>query len=221
MPSEVVRVRWWRSRTDTAIATRPAKSLVITVTEPVTRDTAAGLVAHVGRVATTSPVVIDLTDIPEFDSEGAAAIVGLQEQLGPDRVTIVGFRQATARLVGAEDLAGPATPDIDPGAPTWIVRRLRAIAVVQTVDGVIATTDDLEPALTAALGQDAQIVVVDLRCSRLTRAGLQAIAFASSTAAINGQELLVVNVDGDTGERLRRAGLSGTTYVAPEPLAGS
>jgi hypothetical protein len=31
--------------------------------------------------------------------------------------------------------------------------------------------------------------------------------------------MLVVNVDADTGERLRRAGLSRTTYVAPEPLA--
>ena len=39
---------------------------------------------------------------------------------------------------------------------------------------------------------------------------------ASSTAAVRGQELLVVNVDVDTGERLRRAGLSATTYIAPE-----
>jgi hypothetical protein len=48
--------------------------------------------------------------------------------------------------------------------------------------------------------------------------GLQSIAFASSSAAVNGQELLVVNVDANSGERLRRAGLSATTFVAPEPI---
>lgn len=210
-------MRWWRSRQEPA-PSRRRESTVLAITEPVTRDTAAGLVARVGRMASTSPVVIDLTDIPEFDSEGAAAIVGLQEKLGPGRLTVVGFRQATARLVGADELEPPPAPPETLSGASWIVRRLRAIAVVQTADDRPVTTDDLEPALTAALGQDVQIVVVDLRGARLTRIGLQAIAFASSTAAVNGQELLVVNVDGDTGERLRRAGLSGTTFVAPEPL---
>jgi hypothetical protein len=59
---------------------------------------------------------------------------------------------------------------------------------------------------------------VDLRSARLTRSGLEAIAFASSSAALSGQELLVVNVDAGMGERLRHVGLSSTTYVAPEPL---
>jgi hypothetical protein len=64
----------------------------------------------------------------------------------------------------------------------------------------------------------AGIVVVDLRGAELTMNGLQSIAFASSSAAVNGQELLVVNVDANSGERLRRAGLSATTFVAPEPI---
>jgi CTP:molybdopterin cytidylyltransferase MocA len=95
---------------------------------------------------------------------------------------------------------------------------MRAISVVQGVDDQPVTTDDLEPVLEAALDTGTGIVVVDLRGARLTPVGLQAIAFASSAAAVNGQELLVVNVDAHTGEKLRHVGLSGTTYVAPEPI---
>lgn len=193
--------------------------LVLSVTDPVTRDTAAELVARVGRIAVGSKVVVDLTAIPAFDSDGAAALISLQESLGAERLTIVGFRQATARLVGADESTTPPqrTSDVSP----WVVRRLRAIAVVQSAGEAPASTDELEPALTAALEEEVGIVVVDLRGARLTRAGLQTIAFASSSAALHGQELLVVNADNDTAERLRRAGLSSTTYVAPEPLADS
>jgi len=191
---------------------------VLTVTQPVTRDTIPEIVARVGRMASSSRVVIDLTAIPEFDSDGAAALVGLQEAYGPDRVTVVGLRQATARIVGISDtlLATPPQPRIGSG---WVIRKLRAISVVQGADDQPVTTDDLEPVLEAALDTGTGIVVVDLRGARLTPVGLQAIAFASSTAAVNGQELLVVNVDAHTGEKLRHVGLSGTTYVAPEPLA--
>jgi anti-anti-sigma regulatory factor len=192
--------------------------LVLSVTDPVTRDTAAALVARVGRIAADHRVVIDLTAIPAFDSDGAAALVGLQESLGADRLTIVGLRQATARLVGSDD----ATPEPvrDQESP-WLVRRLRAIAVVQTADERPVTMDGMEAAIVAAMDEAVGIVVVDLRGARLTRQGVQTIAFASSGAALRGQELLVVNVDADTGERLRRAGLSATTYVAPEPLGDS
>lgn len=190
------------------------------MTDPVTRETAPDLVARVGRIASTDRVVIDLTAIPDFDSEGAAALVGLQESYGPQRVTIVGLRQATARLVGIDELSVVQTPDqrADNG---WAVRRLRAISVVQAVGRQGTTTDDLEPVLDEALATGAGIVVVDLRGAELTRTGMEAIAFASSTAAVNGQELLVVNVDAQTGDRLRRAGLSSTTYVAPQPLLDS
>jgi len=193
---------------------------VLTVTDPVTRETASELVARVDRLASTDRVVIDLTAIPDFDTEGAAALVGLQESYGPQRVTIVGLRQATARLVGIDELTVVGTPGqrADQG---WVVRRLRAIAVVQAIGERRSTTDDLEPALDEALATGSGIVVVDLRGSELTRPGMDAIAFASSTAAVNGQELLVVNVDAQAGERLRHAGLSATTFVAPEPLLDS
>jgi anti-anti-sigma regulatory factor len=210
----VLRWSWTRAG---SMATREPQTLVLTVTDPVTRATAGALVARVGRIAGSNPVVIDLTAIPEFDSDGAAAIIGLQESFGSGRIGVVGFRQAAARIIGADEFEA-VDPPTDGDQSGWVVRRLRAIAVVQPDELRAVTTDDLEPAVTAAIETRAGIVVVDLRGVRLTRAGLQTIAFASSTAALNGQELLVVNVDEQTGERLRRAGLSRTTYVAPEPL---
>ena len=191
--------------------------MVLTVTDPINRQTASDLVATVDRLASSSRVVLDLTAIPDFDTDGAAALVGLQESYGPERVTIVGLRQATARLVGIDEIILSQAPEqrVDSG---WVVRRLRAISVVQTVDNAQRTTDDLEPVLDQALATGAGIIVVDLRNAQLTRAGLQAIAFASSHAALNGQELLVVNVDASTSDKLRTAGLSATTYVAPEPI---
>lgn len=209
-------MRWRRSRAH-APAVGERQPLVLTVTEPLTRETAPDLVAKVDRIATSSRIVIDLTAIPDFDSDGAAAIVGLQESYGADRLTVVGMRQATSRIIGVDDLAviSAAALDSDTG---WAVRKLRAISVVQAEDDRHVSTDDLEPVLESAIATGADIVVVDLRGAELTAAGLQAIAFASSEAALSSQELLVVNVDTLSGERLRRAGLSGTTYVAPEPL---
>lgn len=207
-------MKWRRRSAPTGVLEAP-QPVVFAVTEPVTRETAAGLASRVDRLAANAPVVIDLTGIPSFDSDGAAVLVGLQESYGEERLTIVGLRQATARLVGSDDVQPDAgTP---PAAATWVVRRLRAIAVVQTDDDRPATPDGLEAAVTSALDEQVGIVVVDLRNAALTRSGLQAIAFASSQAAVRGQELLVVNVDDDTAEQLRHTGLSATTYLAPAP----
>ena len=214
----MILVRWWRSRAQATPRHEPQPT-VLTVTDPVTRDTARELLARVDRLASANRVVIDLTAIPDFDTEGAAALVGIQESYGPERVTIVGLRQATARLVGIDDLT-VLHPNDQREESGWVVRRLRAISVVQTVDSHGRTTDDLEPVLEEAVATGAGIIVVDLRAAELTRAGLEAIAFASSAAALNGQELLVVNVDADASDRLRHAGLSATTYVAPEPMIG-
>jgi anti-anti-sigma regulatory factor len=213
----VARARWRRTRTS-ALPTQPADPLVLSITEPVTRDTAPGIVARVNRLASGSPVVIDLTAIPGFDTDGTSALVNLQESLGAGRVTIVGLRQATARLLGsAESVPQPRQLATSP----WVVRRLRAIAVVQPAGDGPTSTDLLGPALTAALDEGVGIVVVDLRGAWLSVGGVDEIAFASSSAALHGQELLVVNADAITAERLRTAGLSSTTYVAPEPLPDS
>jgi anti-anti-sigma regulatory factor len=194
--------------------------MILAITEPVTRDTAPDIVTRVGRMAANQRVVVDLTGIPAFDSDGATAIVGLQESFGGDRVTIVGFRQATARLMGSHqiDLTATEPSTADTADDDWTLRRLRAIAVIQLAPGATGSTRGLEEAVTSALDDVVSIVVIDLRGVRLESEGLDVIAFASSRAALGGQELLVVNVDDETAERLRTAGLSATTFVAPAPL---
>jgi anti-anti-sigma regulatory factor len=203
----------WRLARSRGVDTVVADPLVLTITDPVTSETAEQLVSRVGRLAEHNRVVVDLTAIPAFDTDGAEAIVGLQEQMA-ERVTIVGFRQATARLTGT-DLTAPEEPAEH---EQWVTRRKRAIAVVHPAEGDPASTDHLEPSLVAALATDVGIVVVDLRGAVLTDRGVETIAFASSSAALRGMELLVVNADADAAARLRMAGLSATTYVAPEPL---
>ena len=212
-------MRWRRGthRAGTSLR-RALEPVVMPVDHMLTRVVAADLTGQIERMPADSRVVIDLTAIAGFDTDGATELLELQDRLGHDRLTIVGFRQAAARLVGTETVDAPPAP-----APTvehgWVVRRLRNLAVVQPADGDVLSTDDLEPVLTRALAEEVAIVVVDLRnTTELTPAGLHALTFASSSAAIRGQEMLVVNVDARAAEALRRAGLSATTYVAPEPL---
>ena len=212
----------WRRRHQgrSAALVAPADPLIIALTEPVTRATADAVVAQVQRAVAGTRVVLDLTGIPAFDSDGVAAVSGLQESLGPDRLTVVGLRQAAARLVGGGDDASIETLRPDAGT-SWVVRRLRAIAVVQHSDDVAGrSAAGMEPAIETALQADVGIVVIDLRGVAVDTDGIQMIAFASSAAALRGQELLVVNIDKETADRLRAAGLSATTYVAPEPLPG-
>lgn len=209
----------WRRGTHRAGTLRPAPvPVVLPVDHTLTRVVAADLTGQVERLPADVPVVVDLTGIPGFDTDGATELLELQDRIGHDRMSIVGFRQAAARLIGTETVEAPVTlaPAVEHG---WVIRRLRNLAVVQPADGDVLSTDDLEPVLTRALAEEVAIVVVDLRnTSELTPAGLHALTFASSSAAVRGQEMLVVNVDAPAAEALRRAGLSATTYVAPEPL---
>jgi anti-anti-sigma regulatory factor len=185
--------------------------VVLSITEPLTEATAERISGEVAQIDQETPVVIDLTAIPSFDSDGAAKLAGLQDRLGADHLTIVGLRQATARLTGVTQPA-PRPPTAQSG---WTVRRLRNLAVVQP-SAVGADPDGLEFTLSDAIEQDVAIVVCDLQGSLLTDAGAAALAFASSSAAVRGQELLVVNVATADLARLRGLGLSATTYVAPE-----
>jgi len=211
----------WRRGSHRAGTLRPAPDpIVLPVDHVLTRVAAADLTGLVDRLPTDARVVIDLTGIAGFDTDGATDLLNLQDRVGHDRLTIVGFRQAAARLVGTDTVEPPALST--PAPPTeqgWVIRRLRNLAVVQPADGDVLSTDDLEPVLTRALAEEVAIVVVDLRnTTELTAAGLHALAFASSSAAVRGQEMLVVNVDAPAADALRHAGLSATTYVAPEPL---
>src|SRR5438874_9347340 len=141
-------MRWGRRE-------RAAEPVVLAVTSPLTEEVAGRLAAQVDRISAQAPVVVDVTAIPAFDSDGAARLAGVQERLGADAVTIVGFRQAAARLTGAAD--APASSTSGKG---WVVRRLRNLAVVQCHDDAIACADDLETPLAAAAEESVAIVVV-------------------------------------------------------------
>ena len=188
-----------------------ADPVVLAVTSPLTGNLAGALVRQVERLCADTRVVVDLTAIPGFDSDGASMIAELLDRLGSDQVTIVGFRQAAARLTGAADVSRSRTNQAG-----WVVHRMHNLAVVQPEENVAASTDDIDAPVSAALEDAVAIVVVDLRGVTLTARGTETLAFASSGAAVRGQELLVVNVDAEGAEQLRLAGLSATTYVAPE-----
>jgi len=209
-------MRWPVSRRKAAKHAQPRDAVIMAVTQSLTRQTAQELAREVDRVDRDAPVVIDLTAIPSFDSDGADALLALQAARGADRLSIVGLRQATARLVGPDE---PAPVAIAAPSGGWALRRLRNLVVVQPMEVAAPTADGLGDAVAAAsTDTEAAIIVVDLRgLTLLPTEVVESIAFASSTAALRGQELLVVNVDLDVAETLRVAGLSATTYVAPEP----
>src|SRR3954454_7665330 len=104
--SEESRHMWWRRR-PTARQAEPARRedaptpVVLAVTEALTGAAAERLSGEVERLDPRTPVVIDVTGIPSFASDGAGSLVGLQDRRGIEQVTIVGLRQAAARLTGA------------------------------------------------------------------------------------------------------------------------
>src|SRR5690349_12389123 len=110
------------------------ESVVMAVTTPLNRDTALELRRHIDLVDSHTEIVIDLTAIPAFDSDGADALFELQAAHADRRISIVGLRQATARLMGPD--AAVATPDplVTPQTSGWVVRRLRNLVVVQADD---------------------------------------------------------------------------------------
>jgi anti-anti-sigma regulatory factor len=194
----------------------PVDPLVMTVTTALNKSTAEGLARRVDALPVTRPVVIDLTGIPAFDSEGADVLLELQATRQDRQVAIVGLRQATSRLVAPPADAPPVEQ------PGWEVRRLRNLAVVQPTVADVAAAAGLDAALGGTADDPSTaIIVVDLRgVAELTPEAVQSIAFASSAAALRGQELLVVNVTAGVSERLRAQGLSATTYLAPETIPG-
>lgn len=207
-------MRWprRRRRSDADDVARAVEPVVLPVTTALTRTTALDLARRVERLPGPGPVVIDLTGIPAFDSDGAEVLLALQEADPQRSVSIVGLRQAAARLVA------PDEPMSDAEADDWVLRRLRNLLVVQPARPGAASGAGLTSALASArLHEDAAIVVVDLLdVGDLPPIAVQAVAFASSHAALQGQELLIVNASVASAEALRAVGLSATTYVAPE-----
>src|SRR5689334_13424088 len=125
-------MRWPRGRRATPAAHRAADPVVLSVTDALTRQTATELARRLERLEPSAPVVIDLTAIPAFDSDGAAELMHLQESHRDRRLSIVGFRQATDRLVGTVlDEAPPQRPSSEPAQGGWVQRNLRHLVVVQ------------------------------------------------------------------------------------------
>lgn len=198
------------------VAEDPPEPLVLTVTRALTRDVARQLEADVDRAYRRAPVVIDVSAVPAFDSEGAEALAGLQDQFGPQRLRVVGMHQAAARLTGAA-LDEPV--DVPPiRGEELVVTQLHRTSIVHPKPGSTVTAADIERALTAAMVPDVGIVVIDLReAGAIHPSVVAALAEASSEVAVRGRELLIVNVTADMAERLHRSGLSATTFVAPQP----
>ena len=159
-------------------------------------------------------VIIDLSEIREWDSDGAAALVALAES--SDRVRITGFAEATQRMLGVGDPQPASLPPPATDAPAVV--RLRATAVYRP-----RTSDELAARLEAIIGdleRDVTTFVLDLAgLPELNTAAVEATAFGSSLAAVRGVRVMVVNVPGDELDSLRRAGLSAQTWLAPPPLA--
>jgi anti-anti-sigma regulatory factor len=213
-------MRWLMAGKKRARHAPTLDAVVVSVTTPLTRETALEVGRQVDRISRDADVVIDLTAIPAFDTDGADALLALQAAHASGRVSIVGFRQATARLVGQEETPTVVTgPDL-PARDGWVIRRLRNLVVVQPQDESAPAPYGLEATVAAATTDvAAAIFVLDLRgVAELPPAAVDAIAFASSTAALRGQELLVVNAGPQVFDVLRATGLSATTYVAPEPF---
>src|SRR5207302_1366648 len=85
----------WRRGSHRAGTLRPAPDpIVLPVDHVLTRVAAADLTGLVDRLPTDARVVIDLTGIAGFDTDGATDLLNLQDRVGHDRLTIVGFRQA-------------------------------------------------------------------------------------------------------------------------------
>jgi anti-anti-sigma regulatory factor len=188
-------------------------TVVLTVTETLTRRSARRVSDAVRLLPRPKPsVVIDLTAIPGFDSDGVTELLELRDGVGADRIVIVGFREAATRLLGTVELAAEATVG-DPNRGAKRLRRMPGVAML-TADPSESPAQ-LRVSLDAAVAEDAAIVIVDLAgFSTLSAEAIDAIAYASSRAAMGGQEMVLLNVSEQAAASLRRAALAATTYIA-------
>lgn len=203
-----------RPRSRAASPTPTDQPKVISLVDGLTRQTVEDLAADIEATDADRPVVIDLAAIRFFDSDGTDRLGALEVEFG-QRVSIVGLRQATARLMelpGSHPAATAADTDMLP------ITRLHSTAVLRGRAGRPVQADALQRSLDDAFADDVAIVVVDFRdAPDLQPGAVDVLTFASSRAALGGRELLIVNVSATAAQRLRDAGLSATTYLAPTP----
>jgi anti-anti-sigma regulatory factor len=195
-----------------AVPRSRTEPLVFSLTDALGADTVARLADRIGSVSPSQAIVVDVTGVPSFDSDGTSALFALQERLGHGRLSIVGLREAAARLLGNAEVAVETT--VADAAGTDIrLRRMPNLVVVTCT--AAPTADQLQRALETAIDADLAIVVVDLE--PLTTLGadlLDVLAFASSRAAMRGQELVLLNLSTEASSALRSTSLAATTYLA-------
>jgi anti-anti-sigma regulatory factor len=192
-------------------AAADSDALVILLTESLTLESVRLMADRVRRVAATRRVVMDVTGVPSFDSEGTGELLTLQAEVGADRLVVIGLREASARLVGSADLSLEHTPvDL---AGSIRLRKLPGLVMVAFDEA--PTAGALEQAVDAAIAADDAIVVVDMAALPDPLPALvDVLGFASSKAAIHGQELVLLNVSTGAEVALRQIGLAPTTYLA-------
>lgn len=186
--------------------------LVITMTESLTLEAVRAIADRIRQVATSRRVILDVTGVPSFDSDGTGELMALQAEVGPDRFVVVGLREASARLVGSGELGLEPQPPLEVAAS---IRLRRLPGLVMVAFDAEPTPGALENAVDVAIAEDAAIVVVDMQpLPDPAPALVDVLEFASSKAAMHGQELVLLNVSKQAELSLRTAGLAPTTYLA-------
>ena len=194
------------------IARQRGEPFILTLDGPLTQRAVQQMRDLTRGVPPTRPVIIDVTTISGFDSDGTTELQALQDELGTSRVLVVGFRQAAARLLAlVADLADP--PISDDSAATSRLLPTPGMLFVEIKSGASASA--LDSALKSAIARDIAIVVVDLAAVTIPSiVVLDAIRSASRAAASRGHELVLVNVTQELALLLDRVGLAVTTYLA-------
>jgi anti-anti-sigma regulatory factor len=201
----------YRKRATPAVPRSRSEPLVLAMHDALTADAVQRLSERIRAVAPERSVVVDVTGVPSFDSDGIAALLAMQEEAGRERVAIVGLRGAAARLLGNAQLTVESSDDGT--APGIRVRRLPSLVVVTCT--AMPTAGQLQRALENAIDADMAIVVADLEpLTILTADLLDVLAFASSRAAMRGQELVLLNLSAGASAALRATSLAATTYLA-------
>jgi anti-anti-sigma regulatory factor len=189
----------------TSVARQRDEPAVITLTGPLTRQAVSRLGTLIAGGPPTKTVIVDVSDISDFDSDGTSGLLALQELAGTDRVVVVGVREAAARLLAIDDLLP---------APAAAGQPLMPGLMMVTAD-VTAPADVLGATLTAAVERGISIVVVDLAGCPTIRADVVAVLVSAGRhAERRGQELVLVNVSPAAAAVLDGAPLASTTHVA-------
>jgi anti-anti-sigma regulatory factor len=189
-----------------------AEPLVVALTEPLSQRSVAGLAEVVAAIPQQRTVIADITAITDFDSQGTAALLALQDRIGRHRFVVVGIREAVARLLSVDDLVQGAdeTHDAADQAPTP--------GLVMVTPGATASTAALFDQMSAAIDKGVSIVVVDMAATRApTRDVLGVLWQIGQTAALRRQHLVLLHVAEAVAVPLREMGLAPTTHVVTGP----